>query len=442
MIQVIQKVGFKTIGCKVNQYETGALRQLFIRNGFKAVGIDEIADIYIINTCAVTREAERKSKQMIRKAARMNPDAIIVATGCAVQSNLKDIKECNNISLIVGNYYKEDIFNIIREKPLLERVPQLFTSSADKITNYIENKCFSSSNRIRRLVKIQDGCNQFCSYCIIPYLRGRARSRSVEQILSEIEDLGGREYKEVVLLGINLGSYGSDLNNSKINLVNLIDKIVRVSNIERIRLSSIELPYVDKDLIKAFHYHPKLCHHLHIPLQSGDDRILSLMNRKYNSEQYIKTVGLLKEQISDIALTTDVIVGFPGEDETAFQNTIDMVKKTGFSKVHVFPYSERKLNLASFLKDKVEEKVIKERSKQLIDLSKQLTREYLEKNLGKERDILIESQGQDNKVCYTSGLTDNYIRVILYNTTYKKGQMVKAKIVQTNGSYAVGEPAS
>ena len=441
MILVTQKVAFKTIGCKVNQYETGALRQLFIRNGFKTVGIDEIADIYIINTCAVTREAERKSKQMIRKAARMNPDAIIVATGCAVQSDLKDIKECNNISLIVGNYYKEDIFNIIIDKTPLERVPQLFTSSADKITHYVENKCFSSSNRIRRFVKIQDGCNQFCSYCIIPYLRGRARSRSVEQILSEIEDLEEREYKEVVLLGINLGSYGSDFENSNINLLNLIDKIVRISNIERIRLSSIELPYVDKDLIKAFGYYPKLCHHLHIPLQSGDDRILSLMNRKYGSEQYIRTVGLLKEQMPDIALTTDVIAGFPGEDETAFQNTMDMVRKTGFSKVHVFPYSERRFNLASFLQNKVEEKVIKERSKKLIDLSKQLTREYIGKNLGKERDVLIESVGQVNKMHFASGLTDNYIRVFLDNTSYKKGEMVKVKIVQNNDSYAVGKAA-
>lgn len=442
MIQVTQKIGFKTIGCKVNQYETGALRQLFIRNGYKTVGLDEIADIYLINTCAVTREAERKSKQMIRKAARLNPMSIIIATGCAVQSNLIDIKECNNVSLIAGNYYKENIFNIIKKLSPVEEKPQIFISSADKIINYIENKCFSSSNRIRRLVKIQDGCNQFCSYCIIPYLRGRARSRSVEQVLSEIEDLDGKGYKEVVLLGINLGSYGSDLNNSKINLVNLISEIVRVSNIDRIRLSSIELPYVDKELIDAFHCYPELCHHLHIPLQSGDNRILSLMNRKYTSEQYNRTVDSLKEQMPDIALTTDIIVGFPGEDETAFQNTLNMVRKIGFSKVHVFPYSERRFNLASFLSDTVEEKVIKERSKQLIDLSKQLTREYIEKNLGKERDVLIESLGKENELSFASGLTDNYVKVFLYNTSYEKGQVVKIKIVQTNGSYAVGEPAS
>lgn len=437
------KIGFKTIGCKVNQYETGALRQLFINNGYNAVRFDENADIYIINTCAVTKEAERKSKQMIRKASRLNPEAFIIVTGCAVQSNFRDIKECSNVSLIVGNYYKEDIFNIIRKISKVEKEPQFFTSSADKITNYIESKCFSSSNRIRRPVKIQDGCNQFCSYCIIPYLRGRARSRSAEQILSEIKDLGEKGYKEIVLLGINLGSYGSDLNinNSKINLANLIAKIVQVSTIERIRLSSIELPYVDKELINTFRYYPKLCHHLHIPLQSGDNRVLSLMNRRYTSEQYNQTIASLKRQIPDIALTTDIIVGFPGEDETAFQNTIDMVRKIGFSKVHVFPYSERMLSLASFLPDKVEAKVIKDRSKRLIDLSKQLTREYLEKNLGEERDVLIESKGQENELCFASGLTDNYIKVFLYNTSYEKGQIVKTKIVQTSDNYAVGKPA-
>ncbi len=440
-----QKVSFKTIGCKVNQYETGALRQSFFRNGYDIVEPDENADICIINTCAVTREAERKSKQMIRKAARSNPEATIIATGCAVQSNLPDIKECNNISLIVGNYYKENIFDIIKKTSFVKDKPQVFTSSADKITNYIENKYHSSSNRIRRLVKIQDGCNQFCSYCIIPYLRGRARSRSAEQILSEIKDLSDKSYKEIVLLGINLGSYGSDLNNCKINLADLIGKIDSVSNIERIRLSSIELPYIDKSLLNSFHYFPKLCHHLHVPLQSGDNRILSLMNRKYTSEQYNRTVDSLKEIIPDIALTTDIIVGFPGEDETAFQNTLNMVKKIGFSRVHVFPYSERKLNLASFLSDVVEERVIKERSRQMIELSKQLTAEYISKNLGEEKDVLIEAKVQEKNESFSFvyGLTDNYLKVYLSNkSSYEKGQIVKAKIIHVSDSYAVGETIS
>ena len=436
-----QRIGFKTIGCKVNQYETGALRQLFIRNSYDVVRFDENADIYIINTCAVTREAERKSKQMIRRASRLNPKATIIVTGCAVQSNLADIKEINNISLIVGNYYKENILNIIKNRPLTEKQPQIFTSPADKITNYIENECHSSSKRIRRFVKIQDGCNQFCSYCIIPYLRGRARSRSVEKVLSEIWDLGGKGYKEVVLLGINLGSYGSDFNNSKANLSDLISQIVNsVSSIERIRLSSIELPHINKDLINAFHYYPKLCHHLHIPLQSGDNRILSLMNRRYTSEQYHKTIESIKERIPDIAFTTDIIVGFPGEDETAFQNTLNMVEKIGFSKVHIFPYSERRFSLASFLPDVVEEKVIKERSRRLIDLSRRLNVDYMRKNLGEEVNVLIEFQGQEKNENFTCGLTDNYIKVFLNNTFYEKGRIIKAKIIQINDGYAMANP--
>jgi threonylcarbamoyladenosine tRNA methylthiotransferase MtaB len=437
---VTYKVVFKTIGCKVNQYETGTLRQSFIRNGYQVVEFRDNADIYIINTCSVTGEAERKSKQIIRRAIRLNPRATIIVTGCAVQSNLSEIKKCKNISLIVGNNYKEEIFNIISQIQLAEEKQLIYISSPEKIISYTESKYDSSSNRIRGLVKIQDGCNQFCSYCIVPYLRGRARSRPINQIISEIKNLSKKGYKEVVLLGINLGSYGSDLNNTKINLINLISEIESIANIERIRLSSIELPYINKGLIDAFYYYPKLCHHLHIPLQSGDNRILSLMHRKYTSEQFSNTIDSIKKQIPDVAITTDVIVGFPGEDEEAFQNTISLVKKIGFSKVHVFPYSARRLNLSSFLPDKINEKVIKNRSRQLINLSKQITGDYIRKSLGKEKNVLIEFRGQVEKESFVYGLTDNYIKVYIYDENVEKGCLIKAKIIQVNDSYAVGKP--
>jgi len=436
---VAQKVSFKTLGCKVNQYETGILRQSFIKNSYEIVEFDKKAEIYIINTCAVTGEAERKSKQMIRKAARLNPRATIVVTGCAVQSNLPEIKGYKNVSLIVGNRDKENIFDIINQIPLAEEGPHIFSSPPEEINDYIESKCISRSSRIRKMIKIQDGCNQFCSYCIIPYLRGRARSRPVKQILSEIDYLAHRNCKEVILLGINLGSYGSDLKSNRTNLADIIRKINSISNIERIRLSSIELPYIDESLIKAFQYFPKLCHHLHIPLQSGDNRILSLMNRKYTSEQYSETINLLKREIPDIAITTDIIAGFPGEDDEAFQNTLNLVKKMGISKMHIFPYSRRGFNLASFLPDKVDEKVTKNRSEQLINLSNELRRNYIFQNLGKEKHILIEFLGKEKNGSFAYGLTDNYIRVYLNGANYEKGQMVKVRIIKANDSYAVGE---
>jgi len=436
---VAQKVSFKTLGCKVNQYETGTLRQSFIKNGYEVVEFDKDAEIYIINTCSVTREAERKSKQMIRKAARLNPRATIVVTGCAVQSNLLEIKEYKNISLIVGNRDKEKIFDIINQIPLSEEEPHIFSSSPEKINGYIESKCISSSSRIRKMVKIQDGCDQFCSYCIIPYLRGRARSRPIEQILSEIDYLANRNCKEVILLGINLGSYGSDLKGNRVNLADIIRRIDSISNIKRIRLSSIELPYIDESLIKAFRCYPKLCHHLHIPLQSGDNRILHLMNRKYTSEQYSETINLLKRDIPDIAITTDIIAGFPGEDEAAFQNTLNLAKKMGISKMHIFPYSKRRFSLASFLPDTIDEKVIKNRSEQLINLSNELRRDYIFQNLGKEKHILIEFLGKEKNGSFAYGLTDNYIKVCVNDVNYEKGQMVKVRIIKVNDSYAVGE---
>lgn len=429
------------MGCKVNQYETGALKQAFLSNGYEIVEQGKNADIYIINTCAVTNEAERKSKQMIRKAARLNPCAKIVVTGCAVQSNLPDIKKCKDVTLIAGNYYKEDIFNILKQIPPISEEPKVLSGLPEEIINYNESEYHSFSNRIRRLVKIQDGCNQFCSYCIIPYLRGRGRSRSAEQILSEIKYLADKGNKEVVLLGINLGSYGDDFSNPEMNLIELISKINSIKNIERIRLSSIEPNYITEELVNAFSHYPKLCHHLHIPLQSGDNKILSLMHRKYTTAQYGKIIEYLKNIIPDIAITTDIIVGFPGEDDKAFENTVAMAKNCGFSKIHVFPYSERTINTASFMPDKIEEKIIKNRSRQLISLSNELTLAFIKSNIGKEKNVLIEIKEQKNGINSAYGLTDNFIKVYLNNVIVDKGEMVKVKILSTENNYALGKIA-
>ncbi len=435
-----QKVAFKTIGCKVNQYETGTIKNEFIKNGYQVVEFKEKADVFIINTCAVTSEAERKSKQMIRKAARVNPSAAIIVTGCGVQSNLQAIKECQNLRYyIIGNYYKEQIFSIFHNISLVSEQRLIFFRPAGHIIGYTKNSFHSTGNRIRGLVKIQDGCNQFCSYCVIPYLRGRSRSRSSQEIISEIHDLASHGHKEIVLLGINLGSYGNDLIDEKINLSKLIQKIEKLSGIERIRLSSIEMPWVTDELIETFNASPKLCYHLHIPLQSGDDNILSLMNRKYTTEQFKTIIKQIRSKITDIAITTDVIVGFPGEDDNSFHKNFEFIKDIAFAKIHVFPYSDRPFSLASFLPSKIEPSVIKKRSQKLIALSRQLRNDFFIKNIGKEKDILVEYQEEKNNLQYFYGLTDNYIKVGIKNLPAKKGDIVRVRLKELQDSYLEGE---
>jgi len=437
---VNQTVAFKTIGCKVNQYETGNLRQAFIKNGYSVVDFKEKADVFFINTCAVTKEAERKSKQMIRKAARLNPSGTIIVTGCAVQANLREIKDCNNSKYhIVSNYYKDDIFNIFCNSSFEYVKKLIHYKPANQITRYVENGFYSTSNRIRGLVKIQDGCNQFCSYCVIPYLRGRSRSRAPKEIFLEINELASNNYKEIVLLGINLGSYGNDLEDENINLTELIQTIEKISGIERVRLSSIELPWVTDELINTFHNSTKLCHHLHIPLQSGDNHILSLMNRKYNTGQFEKIVKQIKENIPNIAITTDVIVGFPGEDDISFERTYQFIKRLAFAKIHVFPYSERPFNLASLLPDKVENDTIKKRTKRLNNLSKELRKDFFIKNIDQDRTVLVEYTGLKNNQDYICGLTDNYIKVCISGIKAKKGQMIKLRLKEVFDSYIEGE---
>ena len=430
------------MGCKVNQYETGSLRQAFIRNGYQITEFKEKSDIYIINTCAVTREAERKSKQMIRKAARLNPSATIIVTGCGVQADLQAIKDYKKTKYhIIGNYFKEHIFSIFYNEGLTSNQQSIHFKPAAKITGYAENLFNSISQRIRGLVKIQDGCNQFCSYCVIPYLRGKARSRSPQDIFSEINNLITNGYKEIVLLGINLGSYGNDFIDKNINLSKLIQEIERIPGIKRIRLSSIELPWVTGELIDTFHNSSKLCHHLHVPLQSGDNDILSLMCRKYTTRQFENIVNRIQSKIPDIAITTDIIAGFPGEDDISFDKTYQMIKKIAFAKIHVFPYSERPFNLASLLPGNVESNIIKNRTLQLNALSQQLRKEFFLKNIGQEKNILVEYQGQKNNRDYVCGLTDNYIKVCISNIQAKKGQMMKIRLKEVNDDYMEGEHA-
>jgi len=436
-----QKVAFKTLGCKVNQSESNGIIQKFIENNYEITEFNKKADIYIINTCSVTGEADRKSRQMIRKAIRLNPQAVIIITGCGVQSNLSNIYEiANKKTIIVSNFFKEKIFSIFNSLSKDFNDKLVYYKPAMKINTYPENKCLRISQRIRAFVKIQDGCNQFCSYCIIPYLRGKSRSRSPYNITQEIKSLALNGYKEIVLIGINLGNYGSDYK-EKINLTKLINKIENINSIERIRLSSIELPYITDELINKLFHSTKVCKHLHIPLQSGSDKILKLMRRSYTTSQFEKTIKKIREKNPDIAITTDIIVGFPGENNYSFQETIKFAREMKFSKIHIFPYSERPFNLASFFPYKNESKTIKERCKKMIDLTNNLHLEFLKKNIEKEKNILIENREFIDDYSINHGLTDNYIktRIIDKENILRKGQIIRVRLKKIVDDYVIGK---
>jgi len=411
---------------------------LFQNTRYRTVDFNEKADIYIINTCTVTKEADRKSKQMIRKAIRQNQNAKIIVTGCYAQSNYQDLKKIEGISLIAGNSEKNIIskqidklninHTVIRVKPVkyLREFDNIFKGEASLHT--------------RAWVKIQDGCNRFCSYCKVPYVRGPSRSRLIEDILKEISNLDNRGIKEVVLLGINLGTYGEDLTNENIHLSKLISLINNFKGIERIRLSSIELIDLDDELLDAFIKFPKLCHHLHIPLQSGDDKILKLMNRPYTTSIFYKKISQILRKIPDIAITSDIMVGFPHEDNHSFNNTYNFVREIGFAKIHIFPYSDRERCLATLFSDKVDQKIKKERRNRLLDLSKELSYNFRKKYIGLTANVLIENDMKDKEGrVYSRGITDNYIKVLIPDLTGEKGEIVKVQLNQPCSDYIISK---
>lgn len=374
---------------------------------------------------------------MIRKAIRQNRKSKIIVTGCYAQSNYEDLQTIEGISLIAGNGEKNDILQQLEKMDFHDTVirvkPAKYLKEYD---NVLKNK--SSSLHTRAWLKIQDGCNRFCTYCKVPYVRGPARSRTVEDVLEEVSNLNSNGVKEVVLTGINLGTYGRDIDKGKTNLTKLISLISNFKGIKRIRLSSIELIDIDDELLNTFKNCSKFCHHLHIPLQSGDDKILNLMNRPYNTSVFYKKISQIKEEISNIAITTDIMVGFPNEDNNSFSKTINFVRKICFTKIHVFKYSNRKECLAALLPSKVDNRVKKERSKRLQNLSKELFYNFRKKFLNSISDVLVEDEIKDKEGrIYSRGITDNYIKVIIPDFSGKKGEIVSVKLNQICSSYIV-----
>lgn len=400
------KVAFYTLGCKVNQYETDLLKDIFEKNGYTIVDFANKADIYIINTCSVTNMSDRKSRQMINFAKKRNKDSVVCVMGCYAQAIKDKINEYENIDIAIGNEEKEKVYEIVTNCLKEKKKKYIKISDINKVKKYYQKGMLDRAYDVRESVKIEDGCNNFCSYCIIPYVRGRIRSRSLEDIVKEVELLAKDNVKEVVLVGIEIASYGKDL--TEYSLIDVIEEVSKIEGIERIRLGSIEPRWITKENIERMKKVDKLCKHFHLSLQSGSTTVLKRMNRKYTTEEFLERVQMLKEAFkNDLALTTDIIVGFPGETDEEFNETLKFVETVGFKEIHVFKYSKRDGTVAAKMEGQIDGNIKHERSQKLIELSSRLTKEYNKKYIGKKVKVLVEKISDSN----IEGYTDTYIKV-------------------------------
>ena len=411
-------VAFHNLGCKVNDYETDIMQQKFKENGYEIVPFTKKADIYVINTCTVTNIADRKSRQMIHKAKKQNKDAIVIATGCYVQTSSEEAIADDSVDIAIGNNRKSDIIEILKEY-VEKNKPAGFSEIIDiNHTDVYESMFLThTADRTRAYIKIQDGCNQFCSYCLIPYARGRVRSRDMQEILEEIEGLCKEGYKEFVLTGIHVSSYKittpNDLSQNK--LAELLENIQRIDGVKRIRLSSLEPRVVTEEFAERISRLDKLCPHFHLSLQSGCDDTLKRMNRHYTAEQYYEGVRLLRKYFDNPAITTDIIVGFPGETQKEFEESFEFTQKVCFYEMHVFKYSKRKGTVAEKLPNQVNDEKKDERSHRLIELRKQLSAEFMNSYLSVCRPVLFEEQVELDGKKYMVGHTPEYIKVYVEN---------------------------
>ncbi len=405
----MKKVAFITLGCKVNQYETNAMTQKFLENGYEIVDHNQKADIYIVNTCTVTNMSDRKSRQMLRRVKELNKDAILIACGCYVQVAREELKQVEEIDLILGNNEKKDILKFIQNYEK-EKTKQIEIEDVMQKKEFVDLGQVTYTEKTRAVIKVQDGCDRFCSYCIIPYARGRVRSRKPESILLEIDKIAKEGIKEVVITGIHVASYGKDFNNSY-KLIDLLEEIQKIEGIERIRLGSIEPLLIDEEFIKRLIKLKKVCHHFHLSLQSGCDETLKRMNRRYTIEQFKNIVNILRKNYEDVILTTDIIVGFPGETEEEFNKTYEFLKEIKFYKMHIFKYSPRKGTKAAEMKHQIDGNIKEKRSKKLIELSNKNQLEYHKKYIGKQVEVLWE----EKKDGTYKGHTKNYILVCSSN---------------------------
>lgn len=426
-------VAFMTLGCKVNQYETEAMIELFLSSGYGIVDYEQTADVYVINTCTVTNFGDKKSRQAIRKAKKNNPNSIIIVVGCYSQVASEEIEKIDGVNIILGTKDRIKIVEILegyqKEKGILNKVENI-TKNHEFEKLHLDNM----QNRTRAYLKIQDGCNQFCTYCIIPYARGPIRSRLPEDIVLEVNNLVSKGFKEVVLTGIHVASYGKDLND--INLIKIITMINQIDGLERIRFSSIEPNIITDEFLDSLAKLNKVCNHIHLSLQSGCDDILKKMNRHYTTEQYYQSVLKLKQCIKDIAITTDVIVGFPGESEINFYDTCEFVKTIGFSKIHIFPYSAKKGTKAATMQNQIDSLTKNNRVKELSKIEEQMRFNFLNSHKFKTVKVLFETEIEKN---IFEGYTTNYIKVKSNSQYDIKNKIYDVNINEIKNEYAKGE---
>lgn len=421
------KVGIYTLGCKVNTYESEFVTSLLENHGYQICPFDEICDIYIINTCTVTNTSDIKSRKIIRRAKRKNPNACVIAMGCYIQSDKDNI--IDEVDIAIGNKNKSQIVTLIetyfKDKQKINTLDSNFDETFEdmSISKY--------NNKTRAFVKIQDGCENFCSYCIIPFVRGKCRSKEFNKVIEEVTTLTKNGFKEIVLTGIHTGNYGTDINT---NFAALLRELVKIKGLERLRISSIEVNELTDEVLEIIKNNDVIVNHLHIPIQAASDHVLKLMNRKYDLQFFINKIEKIREIKKDISITTDIIVGHPGETDEDFEEGIKVLKQINFSKLHVFPYSKRNGTVAADM-EQIDDSVKKKRARVLLNLSKELEINYMNNFIGKELNVLIE-QNHDG---YCVGHTTNYLNVKIYNQNFESETIVKVKLTKIEYPFVIGE---
>ena len=425
-----KKVALHNLGCKVNAYEVEAMQQLLENAGYETVPFEEGADVYVINTCTVTNIADRKSRQMLHKAKKMNPDAIVVATGCYAQADTEKLKEDTAVDLILGNNQKTQIVEALEEYEK-EHAKQVQVIEINHTKEYEELSIASTAEHVRAYIKVQDGCNQFCTYCIIPFARGRVRSRKIEEVLREVETLAAKGYKEVVLTGIHLSSYGVDFpKEERESLLSLIQAVSRVEGISRIRLGSLEPRIITEEFLEGIVKTGKVCPHFHLSLQSGCNKTLKNMNRRYSAQEYAEKCELIRKFYPAPALTTDVIVGFPQETEEDFEESYEFVKKIHFYETHIFKYSRRHGTKAASMDGQLTEAAKAQRSDRMLELHEIRAREYEEAMIGKKMELLLEEEIEIDGRPWYVGHSREYVRAVISKTdAHRVNDLVTVKVV-------------
>jgi threonylcarbamoyladenosine tRNA methylthiotransferase MtaB len=429
------KVALYTLGCRVNSYESEAMAEKFIKEGYEVVNFDEFSDVYVINTCTVTNMGDKKSRQMIGRARRKNPEAIIAVVGCYSQIASDEIAQIEGVDVVLGSRNKGDIVYWVNRAT--EESKQVV-----EVKDVLKNKKFEElaineyQDRTRAFLKIQDGCNRFCTYCLIPFARGAVCSKEPEQIIKEVKELSNNGFKEIILSGVHTASYGVDLEGNW-DLVKVLEEINKIEGIERIRIGSIDPTFFTEGVIETICNLKKMCPHFHLSLQSGCDATLRRMNRKYTAKEYKIVVENLRKYIKDVSITTDIIVGFPGESKGEFEATYEFLKDIKLSKMHIFKYSKRTGTKAAEMPFQVDGLIKEERSKRLIDLNNTLEVEFMERFLGREMKVLYEESVSDKENTYV-GYTENYIKVITESEENLEGKIVTTKIVSVEKENIIG----